>query len=242
MDWNSWLNIFRLFSVVATAIALFSYIGTWCCGVKIEKSKNQVVKSLRSDLDSLASEKTNLASKLKIQEDDSQVKDVMIRQINNAAGELQKGQDRIVTKNLELITQIEKHKAELKDKNQRIQQLEVKVQKTSQGITSTYDFNGTRRESSHGRNIATAGPEYSIFATLVRLQEEKDFEELARTCKSQIKKNPDWLTPHLFLGIALANSGQKDVAIKEFEYVSRNAPDDPDYADAARFAKELRKQ
>ena len=60
--------------------------------------------------------------------------------------------------------------------------------------------------------------------------------------EQQIRKTPEWLTPYLCAGVALANLGAEKDAIRRLEYVEKMAPDDSNYAAAARILRQLRKQ
>ncbi len=91
-----------------------------------------------------------------------------------------------------------------------------------------------------GNMILTTTPEMSAFQKIVELEKQKNYLDLITICEKQIKKTPEWLTPYLFLGIAYANMNNKEKAIELFNYVLKNAPDDPNYAQANDFLKMLR--
>jgi tetratricopeptide (TPR) repeat protein len=107
------------------------------------------------------------------------------------------------------------------------------------GVVSIYSYNGVKRQTYGGNINAVAGEECEIFQRMVVLEQSKDFPELIKLCKQQIKKTPDWLTPYLFLGIAQANMGSKDEAIKNIRHVVDNAPEDPEYKQAEEVLKQL---
>lgn len=121
-----------------------------------------------------------------------------------------------------------------------IEDLNVKAKKAERGISSTYDFNGAKRETAGGRISVVAGQETGIFVQMVNLEKEKKYPELLTLCKSQIERTPEWLTPYLFLGLAQANMGLTNDAISNFEYVTKNAPGDPNYQRANEFIKRLK--
>jgi tetratricopeptide (TPR) repeat protein len=156
--------------------------------------------------------------------------------------ELVTGKNDLLTKNSELLTQIGKYQSDLQAKEGQIRQLEEKAKMASRGVSSSYDFNGAKRETAGGRISVTAGQEVVVFQRMVELERNKSYLELMTLCKQQIKKTPDWLTPYLYLGVAYVNLGDRSKAITNFEQVVRNAPGDPNYAQAKEFLKQLRNQ
>jgi tetratricopeptide (TPR) repeat protein len=101
---------------------------------------------------------------------------------------------------------------------------------------------GNRRESSRPGYIqlSTNNPESVIFPRLVELEKAKQFDELITECERLIAESPEWLTPYLYLGVAYANTGRKESAIGQFEYIVKNAVGDPSYSEASEFLKKLR--
>lgn len=133
-------------------------------------------------------------------------------------------------------------KTDLEKKDEEIGHLQVEAKKASRGISSTYDYNGAKRVTTKPGHIEVmGGPEVDVFSAMKKLQDEKKFPELKKICEEQIEKTPTWLTPYLYLGVAYANLGEEEEAIKYFEYVLENAPEDPDYAQAAQFIEKLKK-
>lgn len=122
-----------------------------------------------------------------------------------------------------------------------IEDLNIKAKKAERGISSVYDFKGVKRDTTPGVFKATIGEETEVFKKMVNLEKEKKYPELSSLCKNQIDKTPEWLTPYLFLGVAAAKMGNKDIAISNFEHVLNIAPDDPDYQQAKEFIKMLKK-
>ena len=88
---------------------------------------------------------------------------------------------------------------------------------------------------------AIAGEEMTVFKKLLDLQKEQDWSTLRNVCEEQIKKSPEWLTPYLFAGVAYANLGEREQAIKLLEYVDKQAAGSSQYSDAARLLEVLRK-
>jgi hypothetical protein len=106
----------------------------------------------------------------------------------------------------------------------------------------TYDFNGVKhiRKSHNFRTIA--GEETEIFERLCELERQGEWTEVSDLCETQIRKTPEWLTPYLCAGVALANLGEEKDAIRHLEHVEKMAPADSNYAAAARILRQLRKQ
>lgn len=105
----------------------------------------------------------------------------------------------------------------------------------------TYDFDGFRRESSPGE---LRGDDSAVneFEQLRKLQDQKDWKALAQMSEKEIKQRPEWLTPYLFTGIAYANLGNKDAAIKKLQFVSDKSAGLSEYSDADRILKILKQQ
>lgn len=103
----------------------------------------------------------------------------------------------------------------------------------------TYELNGFKRETSPGKTIGddSAVAEYR---QLKDLQDAHDWKALAQMSEQEIEKRPEWLTPYLFAGIAYANLGDKDAAIKKLEYVNDKAAGLKEYGDAGRILQILK--
>ncbi|MCK5850689.1 MAG: hypothetical protein KAH23_07205, partial [Kiritimatiellae bacterium] len=78
-----------------------------------------------------------------------------------------------------------------------------------------------------------------IFKQLLNLRKKKNFKSLAYTSNLQIKRNPDWLTPYFFLGIANIEMGQTNKAIENLRHVCDNTPFDPSYRQAHDLLKHI---
>lgn len=155
--------------------------------------------------------------------------------------ELVNGKDTLIQQNQELAGKIEDYQKNLDEKDKAIQELEKQAKKASRGISSIYDFNGTKRVTTGpGHIFIETGLEFEIFKKINELEKQRNYPELKNICEQQIIKTPEWLTPYLYLGLAFANMGNKEKAIEMFEYVLRNAPDDPAYAQAKEFLKKLK--
>jgi hypothetical protein len=106
----------------------------------------------------------------------------------------------------------------------------------------TYDFNGTKHIRT-GHNFRTiAGDETEVFEQLCDLERQAEWTAVRDLCEIQIQKTPEWLTPYLCAGVALANLGEEQAAIRRLEHVEKTADGDSNYAAAARILRELRKQ
>lgn len=66
--------------------------------------------------------------------------------------------------------------------------------------------------------------------------------EVRDLCEEQIRKTPEWLTPYLCAGVALANLGRREEAIRRLEHVEKMSSGNPDYSAAARILNELRRE
>jgi hypothetical protein len=106
----------------------------------------------------------------------------------------------------------------------------------------TYDFNGVKHIRT-GHNFRTiTGDETEIFERLCDLEREGQWAEVRDLSEQQILKTPEWLTPYLCAGVALANLGAEKDAIRRLEHVEKMAPADSNYAAAARILRQIRKQ
>ena len=84
------------------------------------------------------------------------------------------GNKELLTKNDELFTKVNQYQQDLKLKEDRIKELEVEAKKASRGVTSMYDFNGAKRETSGGRINLIAGEETAIFKQIIDLEKNKN--------------------------------------------------------------------
>ena len=55
-------------------------------------------------------------------------------------------------------------------------------------------------------------------------------------------ETPEWLTPYLCAGVAHANLGDCDQAIRRLEHVERMAASNPEYSAATRVLNQLRQE
>lgn len=117
--------------------------------------------------------------------------------------------------------------------NQKAEELDKKAKMSARNVTSTYDFNGAKRQTSGGKINVVAGEEVMVFQQIIEFAKANDLPNLIKLCEKQIEKTPDWYTPFLYLGMAQADMGLKDEAIENLKYVVDNTPGDPEYAKAS---------
>ena len=165
-----------------------------------------------------------------------------IENLSNQNKELIAGKDKVVAQNKELLGKIEKYQKDLREKEQKIEDLEKKAKISARGVTSMYSFNGAKRQTSAGNIKVVVGEEFEIFRQMVDLEESKNYPALIKLCEQQIKKTPDWFTPYFYKGVAQANIGLKDEAIRNIRYAVDNTPEDPEYAEARKILRRLEQQ
>jgi hypothetical protein len=120
-------------------------------------------------------------------------------------------------------------------------ELAVRAQNAERGISDSYDFNGVRRQNmGAGRVMLTDGPLINVFQTLIKLNNDKDWNGLRNLCEDQISKTPGWLTPYLFSGVAYANLGDFPKAKERLEFVVAKAGNDTHYSDASRLLAQIK--
>lgn len=111
----------------------------------------------------------------------------------------------------------------------------------SSNPTVGYDFNGIKHEREQNCGATTPG-EFAIFQILKELEKGGHWIEVRDVCEEQIRRTPEWLTPYLCSGVAHANLGQHNEAIRRLEYVERMAAGNPEYSAATRVLTELRRE
>ena len=157
--------------------------------------------------------------------------------------ELLDGKNTLIQLNTNLNKKIEGYQRNLEKKNKQIFELEEKAKKAEKGITSTYDYNGAKRTTTRPGHISLSnGPEVEVFKEMQRLEKQNNYAQIIIICKKQIDETPEWLTPYMYLGIAHANLGDRDRAIKLFEFVKENSFGDKAYSQVDDFLNKLRNQ
>jgi tetratricopeptide (TPR) repeat protein len=157
--------------------------------------------------------------------------------------QLSQGNRQLIDQNKQLLSKVDQYQKDLREKEDKIEELEIKAKKTERGITSSYDFNGAKRVTTRPGHIQLdIGSEVNVFQSMQALIQQHNYSDLVPICEKQIKETPEWLTPYFYLGIASADLGNKVKAIELFEYVVKNAPDDPAYSQANEFLKRLKDQ
>ena len=226
MNWQTVLVFCRWAYIFAALLVIAATALSWVCATRIEKAKGGQLAKLSKTQDELGKENAQLNRR--------------DRENREQIGNLVQAREQLASQNAQLSPQIEKQEADLRAKGKRVEDLEVEAKKASRGISSTYDFNGARRVTTRPGHISvSAGPEVIAFGKMTQLRRDGHYEELASVCEKQIKETPDWLTPHLFLGVARMKLGQKEQAARSLRYVLKSAPDDPAYAEANDLLKQL---
>jgi len=151
-------------------------------------------------------------------------------------------QDELLAQNKSLLEKIDIYQADLEKKDEKIKELDKKAKMTTRGVTSMYSFNGAKRQTYGGNINVVAGEEFGIFQQMVDLEKSKNYPALIEICEQQIKKTPDWFTPYFYKGVAQANKGLKDEAIKNIRYAVDNTLGDPEYAEARKILERLEQQ
>ncbi len=179
------------------------------------------VKSKKQQQDEVVAQNTELLGK--------------IENLNDQNKELIAGKNEVVAQNTELLGKIG-------NLNEQNEELVEKAKMSARGITSMYSYNGAKRQT-HGGNVnVVVDEEFGIFQQMLELIKAKDLPNLIKLCEKQIEKTPDWFTPYLFLGVAQADMGLKDEAIKNIRHAVDNTPGDPDYAEARKILERLEQQ
>lgn len=157
--------------------------------------------------------------------------------------ELVDGKNTLIQQNRELTGKIEDYQKDLNEKDRKIKELEEKAKKAERGVTSTYDFNGARRETTKPGHISLRhGPEVEIFKKMQEFKTQRNYTSLVNLCEEQIERTPEWLTPYFYLGLAFANLGNRSEAIEMFEYVKENSFGDSAYSQVNDFLKKLKNE
>jgi len=165
-----------------------------------------------------------------------------IKNLNEQNKELIAGKDKVVAQNTELLGKIGTYQQDLREKEEKIKELDKKAKMSARNVTSMYDFNGAKRQTSGGKTNVVAGEELGIFQQMIEFAKAEDLPNLIKLCEKQIEKTPDWYTPYFYLGMAQADMGLKDEAIKNIRYVVDNTPEDPEYAKAREILERLEQQ
>jgi tetratricopeptide (TPR) repeat protein len=161
--------------------------------------------------------------------------------LQTKVGELLKGNEAVVTQNEKLLADIKAYQQDLQARDQRIRELETAAKAAKRGVVDRYDFNGAKRIQSGGSVSVVAGAEFGVFQKLVALEKSRDYAALIRVTEDQIARTPEWLTPYLFLGLAYANTGNTDKALRNLQYVVEQAAGDPQYKRAEELLAKLRR-
>ena len=116
------------------------------------------------------------------------------------------------------------------------------MDKSSSSGAVRYEFSGIKYIRS-GRDSGTSTwDEFAIFQIIKELEKHGQWAEVRDLCEEQIRKTPEWLTPYLCAGVAHANLGDCDRAIRRLEHVERMAASNPEYSAATRVLNQLRQE
>jgi tetratricopeptide (TPR) repeat protein len=155
--------------------------------------------------------------------------------------ELLEGNKAVVGQNEKLLGDIQMYQTDLLARDERIRELEQAAKAARRGLVDRYEFNGAKRVQSGGSSSVTIGNELGVFQRLIELENAKQYSEIIPIAQAQIARTPEWLTPYLFLGVALANTGKKNDAIRNLEFVVSQAAGDPQYKQATELLARLRR-
>ncbi len=128
----------------------------------------------------------------------------------------------------QLLAKLDEYQNDLAAKEHEIEELKEKAKKAERGVTEYYLPSGTIRRTDGG-NIHVDNTLVNVFNQMKELKEHKEYTDLRNVCQDQIRKNPNWPTPYLFLGVALGNLGDVEEAINEFERFLEIAPPESGY-------------
>ena len=149
------------------------------------------------------------------------------------------GNKRLEDGNKDLLSKIDAYQSDLQAKQREIEALKKDTARAKRGVISQWDFNGARREGSAGRTSVSVGEENMVFQQFLELQRLHRFPELLQLTESQLNKTPDWLTPRLYRGVALANLGRLQDAKHDVEAVLEAAAGDAAYSSAAEILRQI---
>lgn len=149
--------------------------------------------------------------------------------------------DTLVKGNNELLKKIDIYQEDLENKQKTIEELQIETKKSARGITTTYDYKGVKRDNRPGVIKAVVGEETNVFEKMLDLREKQQWPDLIELSTEQISKTPEWYTPYLFRGIARANIGELNEALKDVSFVVENTPGDPEYTQAIDILKRIKR-
>ena len=149
--------------------------------------------------------------------------------------------DNLLRGNEGLKRQLADYQALVTNKDSEIDTLKDGLKRAKRGQTTSWDFNGMKRMASGSGqlNLETETPETKVFVQITTLHDQHSWGELDRICSEQIEKNPEWLTPLMFRGVARANLGRISEARADLEIVVREVGDSGDYAQSKALLNKL---
>lgn len=211
-----WMSILGLCLIIAGTA--FSTIGTYINSSNSQREltdkiddKNMEIGAIKKSNDQLIIQNTSLLSSS--------------TEVTNANKEL-------LIQNKEMLDKIGVYQKDLEQKDKRIKELEYASKKTSRGIISMTQFDGTYLVRHGSSTSVSAGTEENkLYLRLIELEKKNNFPEIIKLCDESINKRSDWYTPYLFKAIALINIdiSNKDEALNILEIIENNTLGDPQY-------------
>ena len=79
--------------------------------------------------------------------------------------------------------------------------------------------------------------EMEVISRLQSLLAARDYAALEEAAGEQVRRNPNWMTPYVYQGVAARHLGQRQKALQSFVYVVENGAGDPAWSQAERALK-----
>lgn len=162
------------------------------------------------------------------------------RQLADQINDLVSGKNQLLWENKILLQKVDRYQLDLRDKEQQIKKLQQDATEIKSGITEMYEYNGLKRSTTKPGHLVIDPTGREVFRTMARLLDQNNWQALLSLCNKEMTNRPEWLTPYLFAGVAQANLGNKQEAMRLLEYVDSEAKEDPKYSEARRILKILK--
>ena len=229
---NIWGNWFLILSLIVGVLATYAIVVSGNIkekGLKEELSKaNTVAEKAKYD----AANATQKAAEAHLRAKEIELENIKLRSnLENAVIEAEREKQKLSRLQID-VADARRKQAEAE---KALELLKVAAKKVARGITSTYDFNGAKRDTTNGAFFVKSGDETVVFNKIIQLDRQRDDKGIIKLCKEQIIKTPEWLTPYMFLGMAQMNLNMRKDAIFNLEHVLGNAPGDPAYQQAEKW-------
>ncbi|MDD4736686.1 MAG: tetratricopeptide repeat protein [Kiritimatiellae bacterium] len=79
--------------------------------------------------------------------------------------------------------------------------------------------------------------EMDVISRLQSLLAGRDYAALEEAASEQVRRNPNWMTPYVYQGVAARHLGRRQKALQSFVYVVENGAGDPAWSQAERALK-----